>query len=35
LPVAGISPTQKGLSVRYEIVNDYGGLQPQDMRLLD
>jgi len=35
LPAAGISATQKGLSVRYEIVNDYGGLQPQDMRLLD
>jgi len=35
LALAGVSPTQQGLSVRYEIVNDYGGLQTQDKRLLD
>lgn len=35
LPAKSPSVSQKGLSVRYEIINDYGGLQAQEKRLLD
>lgn len=35
LPKSGISTSQKGLSVRYESINDHGGLQALEKRLPD